>query len=116
MCQADKMEHEPPQILGMTHVPYYGRTGAFRYAGIAGISYLRPEPIWENVSLTLVPRKVRIRITTIAMSTRMRAYSTRPWPFFFNCSILLRICCPLEMRLSMRANKSPYSLSRVYQR
>src|SRR6478736_1864051 len=55
------------------------------------VDQLRPEPILENVLLTCWPRKVRIRITTIAMRTKMRAYSTRPWPLFFNCSILARI-------------------------
>src|SRR5215203_2879187 len=52
---------------------------------------LRPELMREKVLFTWLPRKDRIRITTIAMSTRIRAYSTRPWPFFFNCSILARI-------------------------
>src|SRR5215211_2197863 len=51
----------------------------------------RPEPILEKVVLTCEPSQVRIRITTMAIRTRMRAYSTRPWPFFFNCSILARI-------------------------
>src|SRR5207253_632290 len=55
------------------------------------LAYLRPEPIVEKVELTLLPRKVRIRITTIAMSTRIRAYSTRPWPFFLSSFNLLRI-------------------------
>lgn len=27
------------------------------------------------------PRRERITITTTATNTRMRAYSTRPWPF-----------------------------------
>jgi hypothetical protein len=52
---------------------------------------LRPELIFENVLPTWLPRKVRITITTMAIKTRIRAYSTRPWPFFFNCSILARI-------------------------
>src|SRR5438105_2282619 len=41
--------------------------------------------------LTFLGTKVSIRMTTIAIRTRIRAYSTRPWPFFFNCSNLLRI-------------------------
>src|SRR4051794_5229001 len=53
--------------------------------------YCIAEPTREKVWLTFPPRNVRIRITTMAISTRISAYSTRPCPRFFNCSSFLRM-------------------------
>ena len=36
-----------------------------------------------NMVLTLVPSRPRMTITTIAIKTRINAYSTKPWPFSF---------------------------------
>jgi hypothetical protein len=36
--------------------------------------------MFENTLFTCLPTVVRITITTIAIRTRMSAYSTIPWP------------------------------------
>jgi hypothetical protein len=43
-------------------------------------AYFRPELIVLKTWLTLPPSSVRIPMTTMAMSTRIKAYSTRPCP------------------------------------
>jgi hypothetical protein len=37
----------------------------------------------EKMLPTVGPKMVRAAITTIATNTRIKAYSTRPWPFSF---------------------------------
>src|SRR5215212_7279339 len=44
------------------------------------MNYLRPELIELKTWLTLPPSSVRIPMTTIAISTRISAYSTKPCP------------------------------------
>src|SRR5437763_16630813 len=43
-------------------------------------SFFRPELIFEKPRWMEPRRVVSIPITTIAISTRISAYSTRPWP------------------------------------
>jgi hypothetical protein len=61
---------------------------------------LRLELSWLNTFPMIGPRIMRAAITTMAISTRIKAYSTRPWPRSLRenstplTSFLLRIDSP----------------------
>src|SRR6266516_2717651 len=75
----DQRDWQPRNYQFKSDAPHQYRRGASFWDRSEDYG-VRPELMLLNTWLTLPPNSVRIPMTTIAMSTRMSAYSTRPWP------------------------------------
>src|SRR5258706_14295793 len=60
--------------------PVQKKRGRFYKNGV-GYTPDRLELIWLKTLPMIGPRTIRAAITTMATKTRIKAYSTRPWPF-----------------------------------
>src|SRR6266516_6485797 len=75
----DQRDWQPRNYQFKSDAPHQYRRGASFWDRSEDYG-VRPELMLLNTWLTLPPNSVRIPMTTIAMSTRISAYSTRPWP------------------------------------
>src|SRR4029450_2661767 len=79
-CRAQHLEARSDNQRQKKTSAWHG-PGAGHPSGCVVLCYgLSPLLILPNTSLTRLPSKDRIPITTIAISTKISAYSTRPWP------------------------------------